>query len=138
MVVLKEENLKVILDSNFLFIPSQFRLDIFDELANQLDRHFDMIILSSTQQELEGLAKSDSPKRRKQALLALKLAEKCRLVPVEKGSGETYDDVIIRMANEWKSLVATNDRELRKRLRNMGLPVIFLRQKQRLMLEGAV
>jgi rRNA-processing protein FCF1 len=88
--------------------------------------------------ELQGLAESDSPKERKQAQLALKLAEKCRVVPVEKGLGETYDDVIVRVAAEWKSPVATNDRELRRRMRTLGLPVIFLREKRRLMLEGAV
>jgi rRNA-processing protein FCF1 len=66
------------------------------------------------------------------------LAEKCRVIPVEKGLEETYDDVIVRVAAEWKFPVATNDRELRKRLKNLGVPVIFLRQKRRLMLEGAV
>ena len=138
MVVSKEEKVKVVLDSNFLFVPSQFHLDIFEELANLLNQRFEPILLSSTQKELQGLAESNSPKKRKQALLALKLAEKCRVVPVDKGSRETYDDVIVRVAVEWKSPVATNDRELRKRLKNLGVPVIFLRQKQRLILEGAV
>ena len=138
MAVSKEGKLKVILDSNFLFVPSQFHLDIFEELANILNQRFEPILLSSTQKELQGLAKSNSPKKQKQALLALKLAEKCRVIPVEKGLRETYDDVIVRVAAEWKSPVATNDRELRRRLRTLGLPVIFLRQKQRLMLEGAV
>ena len=36
LMVLKEDRLKVILDSNFLFIPSQFHLDIFKELENKL------------------------------------------------------------------------------------------------------
>ena len=138
MAVSKEETVKVILDSNFLFVPSQFHLDIFEELANLLNQRFEPILLSSTQKELQGLAESTSTKKRKQALLALRLAEKCRVIPVEKGSAETYDDVIVRVAAEWKSPVATNDRELRRRLRTLGLPVIFLRQKQRLMLEGAV
>ena len=138
MAVSNEKKAKVVLDSNFLFVPSQFRLDIFEELANLLNQRFEPIILSSTQKELEGLAESDSPKKRKQALLALKLAEKCHPVPVEKDPKETYDDVIVRVAAKWKSPVATNDRQLRKRLKNLGVPVIFLRQKQRLMLEGAV
>jgi len=138
LAVSKEEKVKVVLDSNFLFVPSQFHLDIFEELANLLNQRFEPILLSSTQKELQGLAESNSPKKRKQALLALKLAEKCRVVPVDKGSRETYDDVIVRVAVEWKSPVATNDRELRKRLKNLGVPVIFLRQKQRLILEGAV
>jgi rRNA-processing protein FCF1 len=137
-LVSEEEKLKIVLDSNFLFLPSQFHLDIFEELANLLNQRFILVLLSSTRKELQGLAESDSQKKRKQALLALKLAEKCRVVPVEKGLEETYDDVIVRVAAEWRSPVATNDRELRGRLNNLGVPVIFLRKKQHLMLEGAV
>ena len=136
--VSKKEKVKVIFDSNFFFIPSQFQLDIFEELTNLLNQRFDPILLSPTQKELQRLAKESSPKTRKQASLALKLAEKCRVVHVEKGLKETHDDVIVRVAAEWKCPVATNDRELRKRLRNLGVPVIFLRQRHRLELEGAV
>lgn len=130
--------IRVILDSNFLFIPSQFRLDIFEELKNLLTQRFEPVLLSPTHMELLKIAEKDSPKMRKQAALALKLAEKCRLIHVEKGLEETPDDVIVRVATEWRCLVATNDRELRKRLRNRGVPVIFLRQRHRLELEGTV
>jgi len=138
LAVSEEKTLKVILDANFFFIPSQFKLDIFEELANLLNQRFDPILLSSTMQELQGLAESSSPKIRKQALLALRFAEKCRFVNVEKSLSESYDDVIVRVAAAWKSPVGTNDRELRRRLRKSGGPVIFLRQKRRLDLEGAV
>jgi len=130
--------IRVILDSNFLFIPSQFRLDIFEELKKLLSQRFEPVLLSPTHRELLKIAEKGSPKMRKQASLALKLAEKCRLIHVEKGLEETPDDVIVRVATEWKCLVATNDRELRKRLRNRGVPVIFLRQRHRLELEGTV
>jgi len=134
----KKETMKVILDSNFFFIPSQFQLDIFEELANLLTQRFDPILLSPTRKELQEIVEKGSPKMRQQASLALKLAEKCRLVHVEKGSRETHDDVIVRVAAEWRCPVATNDRELRKRLRNTGVPVIFLRKKRCLELEGEV
>lgn len=135
---LEEKPTKVVLDTNFFFVSSQFNVDFFQELTKLLNRRFEPILLSSTQKELERLAESRSPKKKKQAQLALKLAEKCRLVPVEKGLNETYDDVIFRVSAEWKSIVATNDRKLRKRLRKIGIPVIFLRQKRRLEGEGAV
>jgi rRNA-processing protein FCF1 len=137
-VLEKEGRLNVILDANFLFLPSQFNVDIFAELSNLLNRRFEPVILSSTVQELQGLAESVSPKIQKQALLAIKLAEKCRYVCVKKSSKESYDDVIVRIASVWKSPVATNDRELRMRLRKTGVPVIFLRQKRRLEMTGAV
>jgi rRNA-processing protein FCF1 len=138
VVLPKYEPVKIILDANLFFVPSQFNLDIFEELANLLNRRFEPVVLSSTHEELLGLTESSSPQIQKQALLALKLAEKCSFVPVNKDSGETYDDVIVRVSTEWKSPVGTNDRELRKRLRRNGVAVIFLRQKQRLVIEGTV
>ncbi|MGQ9459696.1 MAG: type II toxin-antitoxin system VapC family toxin [Candidatus Bathyarchaeaceae archaeon] len=132
------KKIRVIFDSNFLFIPSQFRLDVFEELANLLSQRFEPVLLSPTYRELLKIAEKGSPKMRKQASLALELAEKCRMVQVEKGLEETHDDVIVRVAAEWRCPVATNDRELRKKLRNRGVPVIFLRQKRRLELEGTV
>jgi len=130
--------IRVVFDSNFLFVPSQFQLDVFEELANLLSQRFEPILLSPTYQELLKIAEKGSPKMRQQASLALKLAEKCRVIHVEKGLEETHDDVIVRVASDWRCPVATNDRELRKRLRNMGVPVIFLRQRRRLELEGTV
>jgi len=130
--------IKVIVDSNFLFIPSQFKIDIFEELMNLLNQRFEPVLFSSTFQELRSMAEKGSPKRRKQASLALELAKKCHLVNIEKGAGETNDDMILRIAAQWKSPVATNDRELRMKLRNRNIPVIFLRGKSRLALEGAL
>ncbi len=103
-----------------------------------LNQHFDPILLSPTHRELLGLAERGSPKMRKLASLALKLAEKCRLIHVEPLSGETHDDVIVRVAKEWSCPVATNDRELRKRLRKEKVPTIFLRQRAYLEAEGLV
>lgn len=129
---------KVILDSNFLFIPSQFKIDIFEQLQTLLNQRFEPVLLSSTHQELRTIAERGSPTRRRQASFALKLAEKCRVVNIEKKAGETNDDVILRVAAEWRSPVATNDRELRRKLRSLDIPVIFLRGKSRLELEGAL
>ena len=131
-------SVKVILDSNFLFIPSEFRVDIFEELESLLGQRVDPILLSPTYQEIRKIAEKGSPKMRQQASLALKLAEKCRIVQVERGFEEACDDVIVRVAKEWRSPVATNDGTLRRRLRNINVPVIYLRQKSRLEMEGGL
>lgn len=105
---------------------------------NLLNQQFDPILLSVTQQELLTMAKKGSPKMRKQASLALKSAQKCRIVQVKQGAYEAHDDVVVRIAQKWKCPVATNDQTLRKRLRSKGITVIFLREKARLALEGAL
>jgi hypothetical protein len=133
-----ESETKVILDANFLFIPIQFNLDIFDELQRILNRRFVSIVLSSTVKELEGLTQSKSLKTQKQAENALKLVDKCKFVSVNKNCNETFDDVIVRISSEWKCIVATNDRNLKQKLREKGVPVIYMRQKKRLELEGSV
>lgn len=130
--------IKVILDSNFLFIPSKFQIDIFEGLMTLLNQRFELILLSSTYNELLIISEKGSPSMRKKAALALKLAGKCSIVNVKKGMEETHDNVILRIASKWQCLVATNDRELRKKLRNRGIPVIFMRGKSRLELEGAL
>jgi len=131
-------SLKVILDSNFLFIPAKFQIDVFEELAKLLNQRFEPVLLSSIYQELKTMAEKGAPSRRRQASLALKLAEKCKKIDVEKHLEETNDDVILRIATLWKSPVATNDRELRNKLRTRNITVIYLRSKSRLELQGSL
>lgn len=126
------------MDSSFLFIPTQFHVDIFEELASLLDRRYEPIVLSTTCEELRKIARSGPPKLRKQAAFALKLADKCQRITADLGEGESHDDVIVRMASKTAYCVATNDKALRNRLRNLNVPVIHLRQKSRLALDGAL
>jgi len=134
----RKEALKVIVDSNALFVPLQFRIDIFYELERLLNRRFDLILLSAVKRELETLARKGSPKMRREAACALRLAEKCRLVEVNAGSSVDVDDVIVKMAGERKAVVFTNDEQLRKRLRDISVPVIYVRQKSRLEIDGLI
>ncbi|MDH7595846.1 MAG: PIN domain-containing protein [Candidatus Bathyarchaeia archaeon] len=129
---------KIIIDTNFLFVPSMFRLDIFEEMGNIFGQRIEPIILLPTYKELKKLAESESPKMRKNASLGLELAKKCKIVEVDRRNMESNDDLIFRMAVEWKCPVATNDRELRTRLRKAGVAVVFLRQKSRLAVEGGI
>ena len=48
------------------------------------------------------------------------------------------DDVIVKVAQAWGSPVFTNDRQLRKRLRDISVPVIYVRQKSRLEIDGLI
>lgn len=130
--------MKIILDSNFLFIPLQFKIDIFEGVTTLLNRRFEPVVLSTTRRELQKMAEKGPPKIRRQAAMALKLAEKCHIVDVEKSRTETSDDVIVRVATQWKCPVATNDRVLKRRLRDISIPVIYMRQKSRLELEGSI
>ncbi|RJS93878.1 DNA-binding protein [Candidatus Bathyarchaeota archaeon] len=128
---------KIILDSNFLLVPLQFRVDIFEEL-NVLLGKAEPIVLSTTIEELKKLIEKSSIKERMQFSAALKLAERCEILKVKRDKSENYDDVIFRVAKELKIPVATNDSELRKRLREAGIATVYLRQKARLEIDGHV
>jgi rRNA-processing protein FCF1 len=133
-----EKEIKIILDSNALFVPLQFRIDIFEELKTLLKRNFEPILLMPVLRELEKLAEVGSPQMKRNASYALKLAKKCKLVDIKEDSVFSPDDVIVKTAMEWSCPVFTNDRRLRKRLRDINVPVIYVRQKSRLEINGAI
>ena len=93
----RKEALKVVMDSNALFVPLQFKIDIFNELGRLLNRRFELILLSSVKRELEKLVREGSPKTRREAAYALRLGEKCRLVEVDAGLLTDVDDVIVKV-----------------------------------------
>jgi rRNA-processing protein FCF1 len=47
-----KEPLKVIIDSNALFVPLQFKIDMVSELERLLNRRFELVILSPVQRRL--------------------------------------------------------------------------------------
>jgi rRNA-processing protein FCF1 len=119
-----------------LFVPLQLKIDVFSDLERLLNRNFELILLSPVKRELEVLAEKGSPMMRKNARYALKLAEKCKYVEVESSASTHADDIIVKIAKEWSSPVFTNDRQLKKRLRDISVPVIYVRQKSRLEIDG--
>jgi uncharacterized protein len=130
--------LKVILDSNALFTPLELKMDIFEELKRLLNRNIEFVLISPVKAELELLANKENPKIRRQASFALKLSEKCKFVPVAVSDKYTTDDAIVKVAKDWNSPVFTNDSQLKKRLRDISVPVIYVRQKSRLEIDGLI
>ncbi|MCL2135551.1 MAG: 30S processome protein Utp24 [Candidatus Bathyarchaeota archaeon] len=130
--------LRVLLDSNALFTFLELKIDIFEELQRLLNRNVEFVVIHPVKIELELLANKKSFKLRRQANFALKLSERCKIVKVDVPDKITTDDAIIKVAKEWNTPVFTNDRQLRKRLRDISLPVIYVRQKSRLEIDGLI
>jgi rRNA-processing protein FCF1 len=129
---------RVILDSNVLFVPLKFKIDIDEKLKELLKTPFEPVLLSPIIEEMKKIAQHGSPNERKNAAFALNMAKKYKVVNVETEPETSTDDVILRIANEWKSPVFTNDKRLRKRLRDINVPVIYVRQKSLLIIEGRI
>ncbi len=131
-----KKTLKVIFDSNALFVPLQLKINIFEELKKTLNANFEAVLLSPIRREIERIAEDGSPQMRKDASYALRLVEKCKYVEVKEKTGFSPDDTLVDVAREWKCPVFTNDRQLRKRLRDINVTVIYVRQKSHLAVDG--
>ena len=114
----------VILDTNFLLIPVQFKIDIFSEIPNILEDKVEFVVPDKVIEELKRLRESKG-KDSIAASVALTLLKKrkIRVVkiswPVDRSLLE-FDNVI----------VATNDKVLRRRLKAKGIRTIYLRSKK--------
>ena len=128
----------VILDSNFLFVPLRFGVDIFGELEGLLGPSVVCLVPAVALAELGRLRGEASPGLVREIDFALELAGRCRVLEGDRLEGESVDDLILRLAVVGGYLVATNDGELRRRLRGEGVSVVFLRQRAFLEVEGYV
>lgn len=120
--------IKIILDTNFLLIPCQFKVDIFSEIDMIIHERYALCAPEAVIGELKKLSESKG-KDGKAAKLALALIAK-KNVNIIKGSKRTKygDEAIIEIADK-NTLVATQDIELRKRLKLKGIHTITMRQK---------
>ncbi|MBS7642701.1 MAG: 30S processome protein Utp24 [Candidatus Bathyarchaeia archaeon] len=130
--------IKVILDSNFLLLPFQFGIDPFEAVKDLLDRNVEFIVLPQIVEEVRHIADGMGDNSRG-ARLALKLIEeKCIIMDLDEVRGLNTDESILKAAIKLEAVVATNDRELRKKLRSKGIPTIFLREYSHLEIDGYV
>ncbi len=118
--------MKIIIDTNALMVPAEFGVDIFSELAKL---GFDeWVVPSGVARELEGIASRGRGKGRDAARVALSLMDRCQPIKTEEAAGNV-DDSIVELAVEMKVAVCTNDAELKGRLREGGVKVVYLRQR---------
>jgi rRNA-processing protein FCF1 len=126
----------VLLDSNFLFIPLKFGVDIFEELRRLLGENTKCLVTRPVLEELDLLRLGAKPSFLKEISFARKIAEKCDVFEDSLKPGETVDQSLVRLASEQGFNVATNDAKLRKALKKEGVSVVFLRQRAFLEVDG--
>ncbi|TFG12167.1 nucleotide-binding protein [Candidatus Thorarchaeota archaeon] len=131
---------EVIIDTNFLTVPSQFNVDIFSEAERLLEGRLEYVVLTGSLEEIEKkLAQATKVKEKRKFRMAKDLAARCQIVePDARIARQSVDDQILEYAASVSGVIATNDRELRQRAIRKNIPVIFLRGKKRLSLEGLV
>lgn len=124
----------IILDTNFLLIPAQFKVDIFSEIERVMEEPYDVCIVDKTIDELKSLKIKASGKDKRAADLALQLikAKKVRHLKTEKNLNT--DKLIVKLAKSPDYIVATQDMDLKRILKENKVQIIILRQKKHLKL----
>ena len=125
---------KIILDTNFIIIPYKFNVDIFSEIDRISRFDYELCVIDKTIEELNKLAESGKGGGKRAAKLALALLKSKKVRELESsGSGIYADDALLEIASP-SNIIATQDIELKRRLKAKGVPVITLRQKKYLIL----
>lgn len=119
---------KILLDTNFLVAPFQFSFDLFEEL-DRLYPYAELYTLQDAVQE----AKSIEEGKYKELVPQIIEGQGIEVLETE-GEGEV-DDLLVEVSDDF--LVATNDKELKKRIKSQGRPVIIIRSKNHLEVENA-
>ncbi len=129
----KHKIIKVIFDTSILLTPFEFSINIDFELEKLLGS-FEILIPTCVIEELKTLSEKTTGKKKRNANAALKLVEKYKTIECKH---REPDKALIEIAKKLpKAIVATNDTELIQKLRSRNIPVIYLRGKNRFVLEG--
>ncbi|MFX1390873.1 MAG: PIN domain-containing protein [Promethearchaeota archaeon] len=138
----------VIIDSNFILLPFQFKIDYFSEIRQLLEGPIRFVIFQQILDELESKKKKNSKAMNfsrflEAGVLFIKKNENkydIKILEDVKEEIETTDDFLIRMCfklkEEFQKLhLATNDSNLRRKAKKLNINTIFLRQKKYLSID---
>ena len=117
----------MLLDANFLMLPAQMGVDIFEELQALIPAKFELATSRMAVFELMRIA-AKAGKHSPCAKIALRMVEK-RVSVLE--STENVDDWLLK-EGIGGAVVCTNDKELIKRLREKRVKVVRVMGRSRL------
>ncbi|MFH1697266.1 MAG: PIN domain-containing protein [Candidatus Diapherotrites archaeon] len=132
----KDDTVKVALDTNMLTAAEQFGFDVFAECRAMFGSRVRFFIPKAVLIEMEHIGKKNGKMRK-----ATAVAEKIIEVNKERGDvevidcrGKTADRGLIELAGRG-FVVATNDKELRRKVKEKDGKVLLIRKKSILELE---
>lgn len=136
------------MDTNALFIPCEFGVDIFEELERLGYRH--IIVLKAVMNELDRLRQELKGKDKRAANVGYSLLlrylhaseqeqmpGRCKVTLNEADVGEmNTDEQIVEVACKRNAAVLTIDEPLKRKLSKSGIVTVYLRGKSRLEEKG--
>lgn len=121
---------KILLDTNFLLIPAQFKIDIFAEIDRIMLEKYKLFTLDKVIDELKSIQKNPKQKQKnkKAAKLALQLIKAKKVNIIKTKTDKLVDDIIASLKGY---IIATQDIGLKRRLKTK---IITLRAKKKLII----
>ena len=133
----------IIIDANFILLPFQFKIDYLTEITTGLEGKTIFIVYKQVLDELE------AKKLREPNATKFQMNLKSGLLYLEKNNDEfnflykqriksreeTTDDFLLKRCKELKSknkkvYLASNDTDLRRKAKKVGISTIFMRQRK--------
>ncbi len=124
--ILKVKN-PVIFDTNFLFTTFEFKIDVIAQIETVISKTHNLYIYEGTLDELEAIEKKKTKNKNFLPLIAKMLV--LYNFKIIKSKQSYVDDQILENIND-KVIIATNDKELRKKLWEKTSRVLYMRQKK--------
>ena len=123
------KSFKVILDTNFLLTMVRYKIHAISEISSQIPTDF--FVLSGIIDEMKVLSKEK--KIRKEVSIVTQILEKNNVQGIQSKL-KNVDDELVSLSKEY--IVATNDKELRKRIREFKGKTIFIQKLTTVNLEN--
>jgi rRNA-processing protein FCF1 len=133
----------IVIDANFILLPFQFKIDYLTEITASLEGLTRFVVYQQILDELEAkkIREPNSTKfhmNLKSGLLYLETnSPKFNILYKKrtKSKEETTDSFLLKICQELKEknkkvYLASNDADLRRKARKIGINTIFLRQKK--------
>jgi hypothetical protein len=119
---------KIVLDTNFLIDFIRFKLDL-KEIDDLVSDSYKLVALNVVMKELKKISESKT-KESNYAKIALEFV-KSKQIEILETTEKRADESILVLSDE-NTIVATDDAELRKKLKSLGIKTIYLRAKKHL------
>ena len=116
---------KIALDTSILLDAIEFKIDIFTEIINKFGAA-EFIVPSQIIEELDKIGKRDEKKKR-QIMLIKEIMEKNN-VKIVKYRAKNADSALEKLSQD--AIIATNDKELKQRIKSLNNKIIFLRKQK--------
>ncbi|WP_440059017.1 PIN domain-containing protein [Thermogladius sp. 4427co] len=134
----KQRKVKLVFDTNFIVTLADYPY-LLSQLEDLFaDSNYECVIPDIVISELEKIRSSlGLAKARMLENIVRYLEGKCSIAYLSKG--QSVDEAIVSYALENHGIVATNDRDLRRKLRGAGIPCIYFREEsKRIEIEGEI